>query len=478
MASSRKSKASRVARDSLLDRVAACLSRHVGKGERITIALSGGIDSVVLTDLLARLARRGGFVLSAVHVNHQLSPHAGRWASFCRRFCRARGIPLRVARVSVPRGNSIEGAARAARFEVFRGLRTDYIALAHNQDDQAETLLLQLLRGAGVRGLAAMPVRGELSAAHPTTSFNSAHDERNDTFPPKADERGEARTKLLLRPLLDVPRSEIEAYATKRRLQWVEDESNAETYFLRNFLRHDILPAIERRYPGYRTTLSRSARHFAEASQLLDDLARIDALQAMEHGTLALEALRRLSAPRARNLLRHFLSLHGLSLPADRLQEALRQLLTARRDAKVSIGIENVRLRRFADRLHVVRNAGTAFNAIEWRGEREVALPELGGMLEFTREGRDRISLARLQSRTVTIGVRRGGEYLKPDCRRPRRSLKNLLQEARIPPWQRERTPLLFCDGKLVWAAGVGVDCAYRARESEPAVCPLWRTTP
>lgn len=284
---------------------------------------------------------------------------------------------------------------------------------------------------------------------------------------------------MVLRPLLDVPRSEIEAYARKRGLEWVEDESNEETYFLRNFLRHEVLPAIARRYPGYRATLARSARHFADAAQLLDDLARIDVAETIGDGTLRIEALRGLSAARARNLLRHFLAARGLALPADRLDEALRQLLTARRDARVSIAVGEACLRRFADRLHVVRgDRPTAGATLEWRGERKIALPGDRGVLEF-RRGRDGgISLARLRDRIVTIGARRGGERLRPDCKRPRRSLRNLLQEARIPPWQRDRTPLVFCDGELVWAAGIGVDCGYQAAPGEPAVTPKWRIVP
>lgn len=414
------------------------------------------MDSVALFDILTRLAPRLRFALSAIHVNHQLNPNATQWSRFCRALCRARNIPLSVAKVTVKRGDSLEAAARAARHAVFAKARADYIALAHNQDDQVETLLLQLLRGAGVRGLAAMPVLGELNSGS----------------------RREARTTTwVLRPLLDAPRSEIEAYARARHLEWVEDESNAQTYFARNFLRHEVLPVLARRYPAYRATIARAARNLADAAALLDDLAGADAGKALAEEGLSVSRLRRLSAPRARNLLRYFLALHEARAPAERLEEALRQALTARDDARVSIDLGEVELRRFAGTLHVVRKLQTPVSRIKWQGEREVALPELGGVLELAR-GRDAgISLRRLADRTVTIGVRRGGERLRIDARRPRRSLKNLLQEARIPPWQRERTPLIFCDEDLVWAAGIGIDCAYRAAPNEPALKPNWRLT-
>jgi tRNA(Ile)-lysidine synthase len=426
-----------------MGRVVANLQGIVHAGDRLVIGLSGGVDSVVLLDILARVATRSRIKLSAIHVNHQLSPNAAGWARFCRALCRTYGIPLRVVKVTLARGNSVEAAARAARHEVFRKLQVDYVVLAHNQDDQVETLLLQLLRGAGVKGLAAMPL---------------VKDER------------------ILRPLLDVPRNEIERYGRRRKLEWVEDESNRDTYFLRNFLRRDVLPLVATRYPAYRSTLARSARNLAEAAQLLDQLAVLDAGADLKHGTLALAALRRLESVRAKNLLRYFLSTHGLTMPpAERLVEALRQVLTAKQDTRVLIELNGAQLRRFAGRLHLVRNVNALPEdfAKRWRGEKALALPELGGVLKLAR-GREGISLARLRGHSVTIAVRHGGERLQPDCRRPRRSLKNLLQEARIPIWLRNRLPLIFCDGELVWAAGVGVDCAYRAAADEPSMVPEW----
>jgi tRNA(Ile)-lysidine synthase len=427
----------------LMARVVANLQAIVHAGDRLVIGLSGGLDSVVLLDILARCAIRSRLNLSAVHVNHQLSPNAARWARFCRALCRTRGIPLRVVKVTLARGNSVEAAARAARHEIFGKLRADYVVLAHNQDDQVETLLLQLLRGAGVKGLAAMPL---------------------------------LKDQRILRPLLDVPRNEIERYARRRKLAWVEDESNRDTYFPRNFLRHEVLPAIATRYPAYRATLARSARHFAEAAQLLDQLAVLDAGADLKNGMLALAALRRLETVRAKNLLRYFLSTHGLTMPpAERLGEALRQVLTAKQDSRVLIELNGAQLRRFAGSLCVVRNVESlpARFTKRWRGEKTLALPELGGVLKLA-HGKDGISLARLRGRSVTIGVRRGGERLQPDCRRPRRSLKNLFQEARIPMWLRNRVPLIFCDSELVWAAGVGVDCAYRAADDELSMVPEW----
>jgi len=472
MASSRKS--SRSKRDSrdLGAHIAAHLVDIVKPSDRLVVGLSGGVDSVVLLDCLKRVARRLRVRVSALHVNHQLSPNARQWSAFCRRLCRARGIPFAGVKVEVPRGDSLEAAARAARYAVFERQAADYVVLAHHQDDQVETLLLQLLRGAGVKGLAAMPfLRKEGRGSRVEGTTLATRLSSPDTRHPSPG---------ILRPLLEVTRAEILDYAKRRGLKWVEDESNQEIYYQRNFLRREVLPIIARRFPAYRSTIARAARHLAEAAQLLDELAASDAAGHVESGALAVEALRRLPPARARNLLRYFLGSCGVAMPgAERLDEALRQALTAKQDARVSVQLGDFTVRRHAGRLHVVRASGAPPARYEkrWRGEKEITLPELGGVLAFARARGQGISLARLRGRAVTIRVRRGGERLQPDCRRPRRSLKNLLQEARIPPWQRERLPLIFCEDELVWVPGVGVGCAFQASRREPALRPAWNPT-
>jgi tRNA(Ile)-lysidine synthase len=201
----------------------------------------------------------------------------------------------------------------------------------------------------------------------------------------------------------------------------------------------------------------------------------------VEGGTLAVDALRRLPPARGRNLLRYFLASRSVAMPnAGRLEEALRQALTAKRDARVMVELGDFSLRRHAGKLHLVRSGGapSAHYEKRWRGEKELVLTELGGVLAMPHARGTGVSLARLRGQPVTIRVRRRGERLQPDCRRPRRSLKNLLQEARIPPWERERLPLIFCGEKLVWAPGIGVDCAFQAARVEAALRPAWMRWP
>ena len=456
MASSRKSSRSELAKgesgaEGLVARVAAQLKEIVRPSDRLLTGLSGGVDSVVLLDVLQRVSRTLRFRLSALHINHQLSPHAARWSAFCRALCRRRGIPYDSARVKVRRGDSLEAAARDARYAVIARQRCDFVVLAHHRDDQVETLLLQLLRGAGVKGLAGMP--------------------------PVRKAEGRRQKASILRPLLDVTREEILDYARRHKLEWIEDESNQDIYFQRNFIRHEVLPLIARRFPAYRVTLARAAGHLAEAAQVLDELAAADAAGHLEGGTLSMAAFWHLPPARARNLLRYLLASHGVPMPnAERLDEALRQALSAKRDAQVRIELGGFDLKRFENRLHVVAAMKDlpAGYARRWRGQSEIVLPELGGVLAMPRVRGAGISLARLRGGPVTIGVRRGGEHMQPDCRRPRRSLKNLLQESRVPPWQRSRLPLLLCGNELVWVAGIGVDCRYQATGAEPGVQPAW----
>ena len=437
-----------IALDDLARKVECALEPLVSHGDRLCVGLSGGVDSMVLLDALCALAPRHSWRLSAIHVNHQLSPHAATWAAFCRRECRARGVPLRAVKVEVARGNSTEAAARDVRYAAYRACRADHVVLAHHQDDQAETLLLRLLRGAGIKGLAAMP---------------------------QARDEGEMR---IVRPLLDVPRRDIERYAKRSALKWVEDDSNTDTHYLRNFLREDILPRIAPRVPGYRETLTRAAAHLAEAAALLDELAALDARDSLHDGVLAMESLRRLSSARAKNLLRYFLASVRITMPDKRLlDETLRQALHAKGDARVRLDLGSHTLYRYNDALHLVRkivHPGKHFQ-LSWQGERSLHVTALAATFNMARGRGDGIDANRLRAAPVTLRLRQGGERLRPDAARPRRQVKDLFQEQNVPPWMRDRLPFLWSGRHLVWVPGLGVDQQYHALAGAPSLAPDWR---
>ncbi len=381
------------------------------RSKRFLVGLSGGVDSVVLLHALAA----EGIALRAVHVHHGLSPNADQWARFCRRLCRRLGVPLAVRRVRVAKRN--EASAREARYAAFGKLKFDVLALAHQLDDQAETVLLNLLRGAGPRGASGMPARGTIGG------------------------------RELLRPLLEVPREAIVAYARENDLQWVEDESNASDLFSRNFLRLRIAPLLTARYPRWREALARAAGHFARRDT------------------------------DARALLREFLSAQGMRAPSEaKLVEMLKQFSSGAPGTLIEH--EGAQLRVYRGSLVVERaKAAGAFQAFAWRGERRLALPALGGELRFSRARGAGIDPKWLKDGALQVRLRSGGERLQPDVRRPRRTLKNLFQEAGVPAWQRKKLPLLYRGAELVWAPGLGVDQRYAASEKTSGWVPEWRVS-
>jgi len=425
----------------------------VPRGARVTLGLSGGVDSIAALDLLARLAPTHPFRLSCLHVNHRISPKAGAWARFARAAARRYGLRCAVAVVDLAphRKLGLEGAARAARHAAFARANAEFVVLAQHQDDQAETVLLQLLRGAGLPGLAAMPVMRDQAA-------------------PGAPK--------LLRPLLGATRAEIEAYARARRLEWVEDDSNADERRARNRVRRSVMPVLRELNPAAAANLARSAAHIAEAETLAQSLAEIDARAAMADGRVRVAALARLSRPRAKNVLRWLLSAAGArALDSARLDELLRQLLTARGDGVVRVALEDLEVRRYRGTMWVVARRGKPrrdWHAC-WDGRRTWPLPELGGVLRFEQSARGGISAAALARGPVEVRLRSGGERFQPDAQRPRRTLKHLLQEAGVPPWERERLPLVYCGGALAFVPGIGVAAALQAGPRERGVALSWQ---
>ena len=406
------------------------------------------MDSVVLLHMLLRLAAQNSWRLSALHVHHGISPRADDWAAFCTGLCTQLNIPLHIEQVDITplRALGIEAAARKLRHAALVSQAVDFVALAHHQDDQAETLLLQLLRGAGVKGAAAMPA---LSHAQP----------------------------LVIRPLLEVARTELLAYAQQHALRWVEDESNSDDTYPRNFLRRQVMPILEQRFPSYRTTLARSARHFAEASALLDQLARLDARGAVHGDGLEVAHLCALDPLRGKNLLRYFFVCRGAQLPDETcLAEMLRQLCGARDDAALRITFGVWELRRYQGRayaLPLLPQADTGF-CMPWNGADTLPLPQLGGTLHFAPCIGQGVDRGKIEKFTLSVRLRQGAERIRAGAGRPTRSLSNLLQEHAMPPWQRERLPLLFCGDELVAVPGVAVASAWQAAPHAAGVNLAW----
>jgi tRNA(Ile)-lysidine synthase len=299
MAASRNSRSS----DSVLQAVSACISHHVAEGETVAVGYSGGLDSTVLLHAMCALSGSRNIEVGAIHVHHGLSPNADTWADHCAKTCGAMGIPLEVVRVDVKPlgGEGLEAAARRSRHRTIAAHPAQWKLLAHHLDDQAETILHNLLRGSGVRGAAAIP----------------------------------ATRGTLLRPLLGTSRKALLDYAIAHETPWIDDESNADCRFTRNFIRTCVFPPLVARFPKGAEHLAAAANRFAEASSLLDDLAQLDLGGRPAAFPLPLSLLRDVSEIRARNLLRAMLHWQGAQSPDEsRLNEFVRQIRSARSDRK------------------------------------------------------------------------------------------------------------------------------------------------
>jgi tRNA(Ile)-lysidine synthase len=409
----------------------------------LCVAFSGGADSTALLAALSRLRARG-LKLRAVHIDHQLQPASEAWSVQCRRLARRLGVALEVRRVHVARrrGESLEAAARSARYAALAAaLRPGEVLLsAHHEDDQLETVLLQLLRGAGAAGLAAMPA---------STAF--------------------ART-VLVRPLLQVPGHELRAWISAQRLPWIEDDSNQDEHLDRNYLRLRVLPVIRGRWPAAAATVTRSAQHLAEAQRLLEALGARDLDRAQVGAALSAKVLRALPPERRRNALRCWIVRAGLLAPSARtLEELAGALLAARADAHPAVAWSGGQVSREADllRLHAKAQAPRAprpATPVRWNWQRSATLelPAGGGRLTLRADAHGPVDLEALPA-VLRVRSREGGERLRPVPGGVRRALKGLLQEARVPLQERASLPLVFAGKDLLAVADRWLDASVQA---------------
>lgn len=435
------------------------LLRRIGELEskadppkRLIIALSGGLDSSVLLHALAGTRDRHGHPLVAVHIDHGLQEDSARWSRHCEAFAGSLGVEFVSEQVNVDResGLGLEAAARAARYEAFGRLMTpyDWLLSAHHQDDQAETLLLNLMRGSGLTGLSGMQSLRPFAAG------------------------------WLARPMLDVSRKEIEAYAAANAVEFIDDPSNADTAHDRNFLRHEVIPLLESRWQGGSERIRRSARLANEASELLGQLADVDGRTIVAAGgKMMISNFRELSEPRQRNLLRHTLASLDLPLPGARqLAQILRELVPAREDAQPVVAWPGAQARRYRDTIYLMA-AGVGKPApeepIPLIGD-HLALPSGLGEIMLLPDSDVGLSDAVIEQ-GLEVRFRQGGEEIRPIFQQHTKKLKKLLQEEGVVPWMRDRLPLLYSGGKLVAVADLWVS---DEASGEPGFRVRWRDHP
>ncbi len=439
----------------VLDTLREWLAGHDGGNRRYRVALSGGLDSTVLLHALATLrAQFPAMRLDALHVDHALQDESGDWARHCRALCRRLDVRLKVHRADAiePAGQGLEAAAREARYRWFSSQlgRGDVLVTAHHAGDQAETILYNLLRGGGLRGLAGMPVERSFS-------------------------RG-----VLARPLLALPRAALSEHATANALEWIEDPSNEGLEFDRNYIRHRLVPIITARWPAAERNLQRVANNAAEAAAILERLARRqiaecvvpDALQPLSDApVLDVPALFRLPEDECLGLLRHWIIDAGYRPPPrDRLLGLRRGLIG---DAAGAGGFEwaDATIRRYRDALYLVPSLPRRIpGPCKWRLDRALDIPGVPLRLVARRRSGAGIALAAIAGRELTVDFDTGDRRIRLHEGGPRRPLRKLFQEMGIPPWMRRVLPRISLEDELLCVVPVAEAASRRAARGEPGV--------
>jgi tRNA(Ile)-lysidine synthase len=429
----------------------------------VAIAYSGGLDSSALLHLARHYAHRHDIVLFAFHIHHGISPNADQWLEHCRTECGKLGITFdaRLVNLQSTGKTGVEEAARLRRYaalgEMCRMHGVSVLVTAHHEDDQAETVLLQLLRGSGVAGLSGM-----------------------DTDNVAPDLLGDEGVHMV-RPLLEVSRSALFDFVSKNGIAYVEDESNDDQRYARNALRHQVMPMLAQSFPGFQTRFARTARHAQAAQRMLVELAAQDLARCSEGACLDVNKLRELSPDRMDNVLRYWFGSHGMRMPSTSwLSEMRTQLLDAKEDAQLCVTHADCHIRRHRNRVYLTPRLDDDLSAIQpvvlrWQGEQQIYFAQYRGTLHVEPAAQG-IEQEWLQRQELRLHYREGGERLKPARNRPTKSLKYHYQAMDIPSWERERLPIISCGKDLLYAAGIGMDCHHFG--AEPAVLVQFRWQP
>ncbi len=409
------------------------------------VAYSGGLDSHVLLHQLAQSEQvRQHYQLQAIHVNHGLSQHADQWQQHCQTVCEQLQVPYHSRQVHIAHASNVEAQARQARYQVFRDVidETGCLLTAHQQNDQAETFLQRILRGAGLKGLAGInrQPRRLMIAEDNTLSVNHTGD----------------AGLLVFRPLLSYSRPQLTSYAKQQQLQWIEDESNESLDFDRNFLRHQIMPHLQERWPKAIETISRAAALSAESQKLLDEYVQTDLQHCLNSdASLSIQPLLSYSIPRQKQVLRAWFEQRQVTMPEQKQLECIiAEVLHARVDANPKLQWGQVQIRRFQDRLYLlpINIPTTITSELVWDLSQPLVLPNDLGTLTVESSQESGINLTGVTQ--VTVKFRQGGERIQPYGRIGSRPLKKLFQEWGVPPWQRERVPLIYVADELVAVVG------------------------
>lgn len=423
----------------------------IANAPQILVGLSGGMDSILLLTLLSEQVDCK--LIQAVHINHGLSDNADQWQQFTQDYCRQLGVDYYAEKIQlVVTGEGIEAAAREARYAVFekRLKNKGLLFLAHHADDQVETVLYRLLRGSGVKGLAGMPESRPLGAGQ------------------------------LIRPLLAYSKETIQREAVDRDLKWIEDESNLDDRFDRNYIRNHIIPVVAKRWPDYPQRVMNSAGLCDQADKLskdlaLEDLTGLDGLKERAGWSISIDDLAKLSVLRQKNLLRYWSEINNLTAPSSKIiNEILSSVVSARQDACPEIVWQSQCWARFQNRLYLLIHSHRKIqqeSSISWNMQDKLLLTDGSQVTAKLSKGKGLVASAD----SVEVRYRQGGERCKPEGRAHSSSLKKLLLEYQLPPWLRDRVPLFYMQNELVAVGDLWVCEGWRAEPDETGIELKWQ---
>ena len=416
--------------------------------QQLWVAYSGGLDSHVLLYTVAQLQEQFPN-LKAIHIHHGLHPQADNWAKHCQSICQNLNINLQIIKVKIDKKSreSLENCARIARYQAIKTViaPNDVVLTAQHADDQAETLLLQLLRGSGVPGLAAMPTKAKLGQA------------------------------WLIRPLLEYTRLQLHEYAQQVQLKWIEDSSNQDIRFARNFLRHKVMPNLRENWPQTSYVFARAAQHQAEADELMQDLAKIDwqTCQTKQFNQLQLTALGNLSTARQHNLLRFWLKKLNFPIPSTaQLQHICHDVLQSKLDRQPLVRWQGAEVRRYHNILYAMPNLPMIPNSsqyLDWKLPMSLQLP-LGKLVAQQHQGK---GIVIPKNSLLKIGFRQGGEKIR--LHGQQHTVKKLLQAKHILPWHRKFIPFIFLENQLIAIANVAIHDNFIAKQEQIAWDIKWK---
>jgi tRNA(Ile)-lysidine synthase len=419
------------------------------QAKKIWIACSGGMDSSVLLHLIFSNKEKIGQSLEVVYVDHGLQDESAEWGNFCRTQCNDYDLTFTQLNINetVPKGESVEAWAREKRYALIAQImnKGDLLFTAHHQDDQVETFFLQALRGAGPRGLSSMPLFKDIA--------NAIH----------------------VRPLLNYCRNELLSYASENKLSWREDLSNADTKFDRNYLRNDIIPVFEQRWPAYRETISRLVNHQQDCASLMNEVGLEDLKLVSHENKLRLDTLRNLSATRQKNIIFTWLQELQLETPGSKhINQIFSDLINSTSDNAPCVNWKDVEIRKYRALLYASNKMNKDVDSIAYDWDLASPLKIMDETLSAKAEIGIGLSKEKIRNSKISIQYRHGGEKIKPNNNAHSKTVKQIFQERGVIPWVRDRFPLVYINDTLAVIPGLCVDINYSAEDDEPSWQIVW----